>query len=197
MKNELTKAVPVAFKEWSLICDALASGAQSLILRKGGIAEGRSGFSFDHDSFWFFPTQFHTQQNLVLENTRPEEATRYQQHTPEPGDELHLDLIATVVRKGRLKHWQDVKDLEGFHQWQERVLEERFHYGNPPGLHYALVRVYRTDQPLKLTMQRSFGGCRSWIDLPQDIDVLHSFYPVLSDDEFSQLQQRLENLKGW
>ena len=35
------------FKEWTLICDALGRGEQSIILRKGGIAEGRAGFRFD------------------------------------------------------------------------------------------------------------------------------------------------------
>jgi len=34
----------VGFKEWSLVCDAFGRGEQSIILRKGGIAEGREGF---------------------------------------------------------------------------------------------------------------------------------------------------------
>jgi len=34
----------IGFKGWSLVCDAMAHGTQSIILRKGGIAEGREGF---------------------------------------------------------------------------------------------------------------------------------------------------------
>src|SRR5438046_2307968 len=49
------------FKEWSLVCDALGRGRQSVILRKGGIAEGRGGFSFRHRGFFLFPTFFHEQ----------------------------------------------------------------------------------------------------------------------------------------
>ena len=49
------------FKEWSLVCDALGRGRQSVILRKGGIAEGRGGFSFRHREFFLFPTFFHEQ----------------------------------------------------------------------------------------------------------------------------------------
>ena len=41
----------VGFKEWALVCAALGSGAQTLILRKGGIAEGRAGFAFKHPEF--------------------------------------------------------------------------------------------------------------------------------------------------
>src|SRR5271163_3110147 len=51
----------IGFKEWTLICEALGSGAQSIILRKGGIAEGRAGFRFQHDEFFLFPTLFHEQ----------------------------------------------------------------------------------------------------------------------------------------
>ncbi len=48
-----------AFKEWAIVCEALGGGRQSLILRKGGIAEGRDGFAFLHREFFLFPTRFH------------------------------------------------------------------------------------------------------------------------------------------
>ena len=51
----------IGFKEWSLVCEALGRGMQSVILRKGGIAEGREGFSFRHREFFLFPTFFHEQ----------------------------------------------------------------------------------------------------------------------------------------
>ncbi len=34
------------FKEWSSVCQAIADGRQTIIIRKGGIAEGRDGFMF-------------------------------------------------------------------------------------------------------------------------------------------------------
>ena len=36
----------VGFKEWAIVCEALGRGEQSIILRKGGIAEGREGLPF-------------------------------------------------------------------------------------------------------------------------------------------------------
>jgi hypothetical protein len=51
----------IGFKEWSLVCDAMAHGTQSIILHKGGIAEGREGFSFQHRESFLFPTFFHEQ----------------------------------------------------------------------------------------------------------------------------------------
>ena len=47
------------------MCKALEEGRQSLILRKGGIHEGREGFSFAHDEFVLFPTRFHAQGDYV------------------------------------------------------------------------------------------------------------------------------------
>jgi hypothetical protein len=51
----------IGFKEWALVCEALGNGTQSIILRKGGIAEGRDGFRFKHDEFLLFPTLYHEQ----------------------------------------------------------------------------------------------------------------------------------------
>src|SRR5512138_2779668 len=51
-----------AFKEWAIVVDALGRGEQILILRKGGIAEGRGGFRPEHTRFLLFPTAFHEQR---------------------------------------------------------------------------------------------------------------------------------------
>jgi hypothetical protein len=55
----------IGFKEWALVCEALGSGRQSVIIRKGGVAEGRDGFAFRHREFFLFPTYFHEQLDLV------------------------------------------------------------------------------------------------------------------------------------
>src|SRR4051794_2640193 len=61
-----------AFKEWAVICQALAEGRQSLIIRKGGIHEGRAGFRVEHEEFWLFPTYLHqSEPETVVEEARP------------------------------------------------------------------------------------------------------------------------------
>src|SRR3984957_17825423 len=55
-----------AFKEWAIVCASIERGETSLILRKGGIAEGSKGFQFKHRRFFLFPTYFHEQ----IERTR-------------------------------------------------------------------------------------------------------------------------------
>ena len=59
----------IALKEWAAVCLALSDGRQSLLLRKGGIAEGRGGFRMEHDEFWLFPTQFHQSPEQLTPGT--------------------------------------------------------------------------------------------------------------------------------
>src|SRR4051794_41834484 len=51
----------VGLKEWALICEAISRGEQCVVVRKGGIAEGRDGFGFRYPEFFLFPTYFHEQ----------------------------------------------------------------------------------------------------------------------------------------
>ena len=37
-----------ALKEWDVVCEALGSVRQAIVIRKGGIAEGRDGLRFQH-----------------------------------------------------------------------------------------------------------------------------------------------------
>ncbi len=52
-----------AFKEWAAVCAALSAGRQTVILRKGGIAEGPGGFQPEHGEFWLLPTRFTSGQS--------------------------------------------------------------------------------------------------------------------------------------
>ena len=55
----------VGFQEWALVCEALGSGEQCILIRKGGIAEGRNGFGFRHTEFFLFPTFYHEQVGKI------------------------------------------------------------------------------------------------------------------------------------
>src|SRR5882672_3451390 len=61
----------IAFKEWAIVVGALGRGEQIIILRKGGISEGRGGFTIEHPEFLLFPTLFHQQRASVLPTVQP------------------------------------------------------------------------------------------------------------------------------
>jgi hypothetical protein len=84
--------------------------------------------------------------------------------------------------------------LREFHILHDSVVQERFRYDEVPGIHVAFVRGFRLTSPRRLAMQKSFGGCRSWLDLPglEDAELM----PVISDEEHGARRDSLEALLG-
>jgi hypothetical protein len=176
-----------AFKEWAIVCEALGTGLQCLLLRKGGIAEGRDGFAFRHRKFFLFPTAFHAQM----------EKTLLPVGTPLPPlnpDQVEIRFTAVVDWTRFLTDPARIPALRGYHILRDEVIEERFRYDTPPGLHVAFVRIFRLETPWTLPMENRFGGCRSWIDLPAAPNK--TMTTVLSDEEHARRSQALEEALG-
>lgn len=185
----------VAFKEWALVCEALGRGEQNVILRKGGIAEGRAGFGFDHPEFYLFPTWFHAQTSkvripdAVLPGQDPEKVT--------------IAHVSVLEWSGRIDNLQTVSRLEPLHVLEASVVEERFVYDTGAGslggagINVAFVRVYRLEPAVTLPMRKEFGGCRSWIEIPE-IDGNHgrALVSVLSDEEHARRREIFSQILG-
>ena len=172
------------FKEWTLVCDALGRGGQSIILRKGGIAEGRAGFRFEHAEFLLFPTLFHEQvAKLKLPPATPLPAPRADgQH--EVRCRVRVEWTADVT------DWETVRALAPFHLWQETEIEKRFRQDAKPGVSLAFVRVARLAEPFVFPDSPRFGGCRSWITLP-DLPADAQATDVLDDATHHAREQEL------
>ena len=176
-----------AFKEWALVCEALGSGKQSIILRKGGIAEGRAGFAFEHDDFFLFPTWFHEQ---LLKTVLPPETGM-----PEELDgEVEIRYAATLEWTQLVTDLDRVRKLRDFHILHDSVVEERFRYDGKEGVHVAVVRVFRLDPPRRMPMEKRFGGCRSWIELPEWEGS--AWVSVISDEEHERRRCLIREILG-
>jgi CDP-diacylglycerol--glycerol-3-phosphate 3-phosphatidyltransferase len=182
---ETAESARPAFKEWNVIVEALGQGAQILILRKGGIAEGRSGFQIQHDRFWLFPTQYHEQ----LEKTKPA-ARAYASLPGQEKEAVTIRYLAAITDVVYLEDWAQVERLEEVHLWQSAVVKERFDYGKEPGVHAIVVRVYRLAEPRTLPWTRAFDGCKSWVEIPVDW-ADQALQPVLSDAEYNTRRGQL------
>ena len=186
--------LPIGFKEWAIVCEKLGSGDQSIILRKGGIAEGRDGFRFKHDAFFLFPTLFHEQ---IARTTLPPETPLPQL---DPG-QITLHLYAEVEWTEFLGDWEAARRLAPFHVWSEQSVAERFHYNEtkdpdkPPGIHVAFLRIYRLAEPWSFPNEPKYGGCRSWLNLPELPDGLAA-EPVLSDEAHAALVAEVRAVIG-
>lgn len=179
-----------AFKEWAVICKALAEGRQAIILRKGGIAEKGDTFEPEHTRFWLFPTYVHQQQQGVKEEASDLLAQA----------EANRPAAATI----RISHFAEVQGiyqvhnlpaalmLQGMHLWVERTVTDRFHYRRP-GLYVLAVRVHRARQTFDLPDTAYYAGCRSWVELERELPD-EDAAPVLDDDAFRDVLRRLDVL---
>ena len=169
----------VGFKEWAVVCEALGRGRQSVIIRKGGIAEGRSGFQFRHTEFFLFPTWFHGAADKIREVDFPIPS--------EPTGVVPIRYFAQVEECVSVRSWPALEALEPLHILGREIVRERFDYDNAAAVHVALVRVYRIEPPWELRDEGRYGGCRSWVDLPAS--PAKRKVAVLMEEEFQERRQ--------
>ena len=198
----------VGFKEWAFICDALSQGVQSLILRKGGIHEGRGGFEFKHPAFFLFPTWFHTQGERL--RWIPQAASQpgyssdagYDPATQtfaaeETRSLVDIDGFCTLEQVWRVTEWERVVALTELHVWKPEVVQERFVYDEESCLHVALVRAWRLPERWTFPYEKRFGGCRSWVDLPAEgLDLLAKATPAVAEADWQTTAAEVRLILG-
>lgn len=170
-----------AFKEWAVVCRALGSGRQILILRKGGIAEGPRGFEVTDKQFFLYPTYLHQLPTSVVPGWR---AAFDQCVDPAPGS-VTIEHYAIVASWIRVKTMETLKALRGQHILSDAVVEERFKRWADEGVHALLVRLYRLPEPVVIPELESYAGCKSWLTLGDQVS-LEGARPVLDDAEFEK-----------
>src|SRR4051812_7231547 len=139
----------IAFKEWAVICRALAEGRQALILRKGGIAEAGGQFRPEHDRFLLYPSHFHEQQQAGIKPELTPLLEAAEAERPAPGI-IRFTHFATVSATFRVTALEQALALDGLHGWAADTVHQRFNY-RKPGLYVFAVRVYRLPQPMEVT----------------------------------------------
>jgi len=156
----------VAFKEWAVICTALAAGRQSVILRKGGIVEEGGEFRPEHSEFLLYPTYFHEHRAGI----KPEflavfdaaEAAR-----PEPGT-IRFTHFVRVTSVRHLTDLDAVLALEKQHAWTSKVVRQRFLY-RTPGLFALDVQTLTMSNPIVIAERPEYAGCKTWVMLDEPV----------------------------
>jgi hypothetical protein len=175
----------IAFKEWAVICRALASGRQSLILRKGGIAEESGLFRPEHSEFLLYPTFFHEHRTgvkpeffpLLAEAGKPEKGTIRFTHFARVADVKHITNLDAALA------------LDSLHAWTPDVIRQRFHY-RTPGMFVLMARVFRLAKPEVRPERPEYAGCKTWVKLDTPVSTEHAV-PVLSDEAFAEQLARI------
>lgn len=183
MSGDGVNSLPVAFKEWAVICAAIAAGRQSLILRKGGIAEEGGVFRPEHAEFLLYPTYFHAHRDGIKPEFLPllEEA----EAARPAGGVVHFTHFVRVESVSHVTKLEDALALDSLHAWTPDVVRQRFYY-RAPGLFVLNVRAFRLAQPADVVERPEFAGCKTWVALDPPVDAAGA-EPARTDDVFRKL----------
>ena len=185
----------IGFKEWLGVCAHLAAGTTSLLLRKGGIHEGRDGFSFKHERFFLFPTGFHEDAGGLKV---PAPVSELLPATEENGVSIrHFGVADWAVL---LRDRETIEALGPHHVWPPQIVWDRYSYSEKleaDCISVAFTRVYELPATWSFPYQPKFGGCRSWVELPEPpAGWEKELRPVISDTEHAARAEALARVVG-
>lgn len=181
-----------ALKEWSVAVNALESGQTIMLLRKGGIHERGGRFTVAYPRVLLHPTYEH-QQSFMLKAE-------------------YADLVYPVTsgwhpETTRIGSWAEITDilpvadesivskLLPFHIWNEYFISDRLKWKPRQPLYILLLRTYKLPQVQYIPYLPEYGGCKSWIDLNQQVR-LEGSEAVLADEVYSQLVETIRGIIG-
>ncbi len=175
----------IGFKEWAGVCGALGTGRQSILIRKGGIAEDRGEFRPEHPAFWLIPTVTHQSEQGLKPGTPPVVV-------PAVSDGYLVDLMAVVESVRWIDRVQDLPRIDELHVWTDETVHKRFFYRDP-GLWVLGVRVFRRDSTFHVEATPERVGCKTWISLDNAADTA-GMRPVIGDAEADHRRRMLASL---
>jgi hypothetical protein len=173
----------LALKEWAVAVRALAEGKQILILRKGGIHKDDKEFRVVHPEFLLYPTYEHQKPDLTK--------AEYHHALGETLEENDIPGLVTlaywvqVTDKFEVRDEEILNGISQYHIWTDDYSQKRLHWRPKQPLTVALLRVYELKQPQALPVLDEYVGCKSWVELGQDVP-LGEMPPVLSDSEYEE-----------
>ncbi len=189
MMMELTTTCH-ALKEWAVAVNALENGNTIMLLRKGGIHERNGRFQVAHDQVLLYPTYEH-QQDFLLK-------AEYANLVCPVTSGWHLETV-------KISSWAKITDilpcsnelivnaLLPYHIWNEHFTRDRLKWKPLQPLYVILLRAYKLPQVEEIPYCAEYGGCKSWINLHQMIN-LQAAAPVLSDLHYTQLVTEIHQI---
>ena len=182
----MTMLSKLALKEWAVVVAALDRGAQTMLLRKGGIAE--KGFDVKRGNFLFYPTYFHEMEKHV--------ESRYHGLLQEASANVKEETVVmtnwAILDEAIMTRDLDVLlELSDHHVYTSPYLKERFDWRSDKPMSVLFVRVHRLTRPVTIEVKNSYRGCRSWVDLEEVLDLENSS-PVLDDGDFKSRKEEIK-----
>jgi hypothetical protein len=184
----LLAAPQKALKEWAVVCNALSSGQQSVLLRKGGIIEETRDFKLVEQRFLMYPTYEHQNLDSVREPYREGFATTLVTKPPE--DVVRIDGWAEVTDLFLTHDLDALLALSDLYAWSEDYIRMRMAYKPRKPMNVVIVRAYRLPATIDVPVEEHFAGCKSWVPLAEAVP-LDGSTPALDDAEHRARVERV------
>lgn len=180
--------VDIALKEWSATIDALASGDQLFLLRKGGIRETNRHFELANRRFLLYPTHFHEAHTLLKPGF---------QHLIGPESDGSKETVsfrawAEVVDVLSIDRAEHLDLLFDSHVWTEEFVAKRIAWKPRHAASLIFLRTHALSDQVSIPVEPHHKGCKSWVDIEPAVDVSGSV-PVLDESEWND---RAGEIKG-
>ncbi len=170
----------IGLKEWAVTSGALGRGEQIFMLRKGGIREDGRHFKVEHEQFLLYPGLFHEGELLL----KPENRELLAETTDADfSKEISFSVYCEIVETIEISEEIQVRALDAFHIWSKEFPVKRFSWKPRHPLKLMIVRAYRLETPATVAVTSDYAGCKSWVELNEEID-LTNLTPALTDTEF-------------
>jgi hypothetical protein len=179
------RSLQVGLKEWAVVCRALESGRQIILLRKGGIYEAAGEFEVEHPEFLLSPTYLHQNLNMLKPAVHPD----FQPHNAEP-QQVTITCFGVVTDIIELKARCQMDQIDDEHVWTGALIDMRFMYRPENPLYLLVVRAYQLQAPVTLTNTPAYAGCKSWVPLEQPVNT-EDAVAVMDDVQFETRRQSL------
>ncbi len=183
---QTTGTVTPALKEWYAVCRSIFQGEQIITLRKGGLREEGRRFEVRHERFFLYPT-FEHQAGQFL---KPAYKLLSQQSAP-PDGSVVVEGFCDVVARFEVTEEAALDRIDSMHIWLKSYALERLKWRPRQPLLVLALRAYLLPKPVRLPVLESYGGCKSWLELAEDIPF--DGRPVLSDKAFHAKVASLES----
>ena len=180
-RGDVLESLNHALKEWAVAVEALERGETALVVRKGGIRE--KAFAVPKTRFLLFKGYEHQNE---------------EQLKPSYHDLLHsipklkddgpviFTSFAEVHAAYEISEAEELEALDPHHIWAHEYAESRLKWRPKKPLTVLVLRTYLLPEPVEFEYQAEYGGCKSWIELPDNVSATGS-RPALVDDSFEDL----------
>ena len=184
LQPELTTAL----KEWAVVQRSLLEGHQIILLCKGGLVEDTGDFDLKARQFLIYPTYEHETeragdlQPCFGQWLKEEEARKL------PPGEIRIEAAAEVSDVVRVDDRKKLLNLAPQHIWSPQFIDGRYNWEPYKPVFVLLLRAYALTEPIVLPVLRSYGGCRSWIELDAPTSTLGAV-PAVSDERYARRRE--------